>query len=149
MSSTVPTRSSRHSTPTAAGVGSGPKERRLRYRVSVYALSQVGVPNSDVAIQKAWRFLIETQTENGSWIVNGTKTATKDKPHPFSSFWGSTWALLGLSHSLPPTKPNKARPFLAGHDAPALGRLAPETPDGSWDGEQSVEREPPQVRLRD
>jgi hypothetical protein len=69
--------------------------------VSVYALSQVGVPNSDAAIQKAWRFLIETQTENGSWIVNGTKNATKDKPHPFSSFWGSTWALLGLSHSLP------------------------------------------------
>jgi hypothetical protein len=76
--------------------------------VSVYALSQVGEPSSDAAIQKAWRFLIETQTDNGSWIVNGTKKGTKDKPHPFSSFWGSTWALLGLSHSLPPTKPNES-----------------------------------------
>ena len=69
--------------------------------VSVYALSQVGIPNSHPAIQKAWRFLIETQTGDGSWIVNGTKNGTKDKPHPFSSFWGSTWALLGLCHSLP------------------------------------------------
>ena len=69
--------------------------------LSLYALSQVGVPSSDPAIQQAWRFLIETQTDNGSWIVHGTKTATKDKPHPFSSFWGTTWALLGLSHSLP------------------------------------------------
>ncbi len=82
--------------------------------VSVYALSQVGVPNSDVAIQKAWRFLIETQTENGSWIVNGTKKGTRDKPHPFSSFWGSTWALLGLSHSLPPAKPNENRALPGG-----------------------------------
>jgi hypothetical protein len=81
---------------------------------SVYALSQVGVPNSDVAIQKAWRFLIETQTENGSWIVNGTKKGTKDKPHPFSSFWGSTWALLGLSHSLPPANPNENRALPGG-----------------------------------
>jgi squalene cyclase len=69
--------------------------------VSVYALSQVGVPNSHPAIEKAWRFLIETQCDDGSWIVNGTKNSTKSKPHPFSSFWGSTWALLGLSHSLP------------------------------------------------
>jgi len=69
--------------------------------LSLYALSQVGTPRSHPAIQQAWKFLIETQTENGSWIVNGTKTGTKDKPHPFSSFWGSSWALLGLSHSLP------------------------------------------------
>jgi hypothetical protein len=69
--------------------------------LSLYALSQVGVPSSHPAMQQAWRFLIETQADNGSWTVNGTKVATKDKPHPFSSFWGSTWALLGLSHTLP------------------------------------------------
>jgi hypothetical protein len=73
--------------------------------VSLYALSQVGVPNSDPAIQNAWRFLVETQNDDGSWIVNGTKNGTKDKPHPFSSFWGSTWALLGLCHSLPVQNP--------------------------------------------
>lgn len=72
--------------------------------LSLYALAQIGVPNTHPAIQQGWKFLIETQADNGSWIVNGTKTATKDKPHPFSSFWGSTWALLGLSHSLPETK---------------------------------------------
>ena len=48
--------------------------------VSVYALSQVGVPSSHPAIQKAWKFLIETQTDDGSWIVNGTKTAPRTSP---------------------------------------------------------------------
>jgi regulation of enolase protein 1 (concanavalin A-like superfamily) len=71
--------------------------------LALYALAEGGVPNSHPAIERAWRFLIETQTDTGSWIVNGTKTATKDKPHPFSSFWGTTWALLGLSKSLPDT----------------------------------------------
>ncbi|HXT58501.1 MAG TPA: hypothetical protein VN699_07695 [Pirellulales bacterium] len=69
--------------------------------LSLYALSRSGTPNSHPAIERAWTFLIETQTNGGSWVVHGTKTATKDKPHPFSSFWGSSWALLGLSHSLP------------------------------------------------
>lgn len=69
--------------------------------LSLYALSRTGTPHTHPAIERAWRFLIETQTDNGSWIVNGTKIATKDKPHPFSGFWGTTWALLGLSHSLP------------------------------------------------
>lgn len=68
--------------------------------IALYALTQIGIPNSHPAILNSWKFLIETQTDAGSWIVNGTKTATKDKPHPFSGFWGSTWALLGLSHSL-------------------------------------------------
>jgi regulation of enolase protein 1 (concanavalin A-like superfamily) len=69
--------------------------------ISIYALCEVGAPHSHPAIRKAWRFLIETQTDEGSWVVNGTKKSTKDKPHPFTGFWGSTWALLGLSHSLP------------------------------------------------
>jgi Squalene-hopene cyclase C-terminal domain len=69
--------------------------------VSLYALSNVGLTHSHPAIQKAWKFLAETQTDDGSWIVNGTKTGTKGKPHALSSFWGATWALLGLSHSLP------------------------------------------------
>lgn len=68
--------------------------------LSLYALHYAGVPSSDPAIQRAWTFLIETQTDAGSWIVNGTKTAKKDAPHPFSTFWGSTWAVIGLSHTL-------------------------------------------------
>jgi hypothetical protein len=87
--------------------------------LSLYALSQVGVPSSHPAIEGAWRFLIETQTEDGSWTVHGTKTATKDKPHPFSSFWGSTWALLGLSHSLPPEPATTAALLPASTASPA------------------------------
>lgn len=77
------------------------KSDALGTGVSLYALGHAGVASTDPAIERAWKFLIETQTEGGSWVVNGTKTATKDKPHPFSGFWGSTWAVLGLSHTLP------------------------------------------------
>lgn len=69
--------------------------------LSLYALSEVGVPSSHPAVERAWRFLVETQAADGSWIVHGTKTATKDQPHPLSSFWGTTWGVLGLCHSLP------------------------------------------------
>ncbi len=69
--------------------------------LALYALAEAGVPCSHSAIERAWKFLIETQTDGGAWVVNGTKTATKDSPHPFSGFWGSTWALMGLSKSLP------------------------------------------------
>jgi squalene-hopene/tetraprenyl-beta-curcumene cyclase len=68
--------------------------------LAIYALSEGGVPASHPAIQQAWKFLIETQTDAGSWVVHGTKMDTKDAPHPFSGFWGSTWALLGLARSL-------------------------------------------------
>jgi squalene-hopene/tetraprenyl-beta-curcumene cyclase len=69
--------------------------------VAIYALAEAGVPSTNPAIERAWKFLIETQTDEGKWIVNGTKTANKDKPHPMSSFWGTTWALLGLSKTIP------------------------------------------------
>lgn len=69
--------------------------------LALYALAESGVPSSHPAIEKAWKFLIETQTDAGSWIVNGTKTANKDKPHAMSGFWGSTWALMGLTKTLP------------------------------------------------
>jgi hypothetical protein len=82
--------------------------------VSVYALSHVGLPHSHPAIQKAWKFLTETQTDNGSWVVNGTKNGTKGRPHPLSSFWGSTWAVLGLSHSLPAHGMDRSQSHAAG-----------------------------------
>jgi squalene-hopene/tetraprenyl-beta-curcumene cyclase len=68
--------------------------------VSLYALSNVGLTHTHSAIQKGWKFLSETQKDDGSWVVHGTKKGTKGKPHPLSSFWGSAWAVLGLSHSL-------------------------------------------------
>jgi hypothetical protein len=69
--------------------------------LALYALSEAGVPSTHAAIEGAWRFLIETQADDGSWIVNGTKNSSKNKPHSMSSLWGSTWALLGLTKTLP------------------------------------------------
>jgi squalene-hopene/tetraprenyl-beta-curcumene cyclase len=82
--------------------------------VSIYALSNTGVTHAHPAIQKGWKFLADTQTADGSWIVSGTKNGTKSKPHPLSSFWGSTWAVLGLSHSLPAQTTDRAQSHPAG-----------------------------------
>jgi squalene-hopene/tetraprenyl-beta-curcumene cyclase len=78
--------------------------------VTLYALSNVGLAHTHPAIQKGWKFLADTQTDDGSWVVNGTKKGTKGKPHALSSFWGSTWAVLGLSHSLPPRSTDGGHP---------------------------------------
>lgn len=69
--------------------------------IALYALSLSGTLSTDPVIHRAWKYLVETQTESGSWPVNGTKTDKKDRPHSMSTFWGTTWALLGLSHTMP------------------------------------------------
>ncbi len=78
--------------------------------LALYALAEGGIPSSHPASERAWKFLIEMQTDAGSWIVHGTKTANKDKPHAMSSFGGSTWALIGLSQSPPLRSSRNATP---------------------------------------
>jgi squalene-hopene/tetraprenyl-beta-curcumene cyclase len=67
---------------------------------TLYALSVLGVPNTDPAVRRAWKFLLDTQGENGSWQVKGTKENAKTKVQPTSSYWGTAWAAIGLSRSL-------------------------------------------------
>ena len=61
---------------------------------------------------EAWKFLIETQTDNGSWIVNGTK----DAPRKAASLQRLLGLNLGLARSVP------VAPRL-GHGRRAVGRL--------------------------
>ncbi len=70
--------------------------------MALYALSQA--PSNEkvaTAISRAQQLLVKTQSEDGSWQVNGTKTNKRDTPIETSIYWGASWAVLGLSETLP------------------------------------------------
>ena len=67
--------------------------------MALYALKKSS-PDTDQAIDKAIQFLLKTQSENGSWKVNGTKEKRKTKVPETSTYWGTTWAAIALAAAL-------------------------------------------------
>ncbi len=66
---------------------------------AIYALAKVG--NSiEEPLKRGQRFLIETQTSDGSWKVPGTKRSAKNKPVETANYWGTCWAAIGLLETL-------------------------------------------------
>ncbi len=64
---------------------------------SLYALRQIGVRNRDPMIMRAQKFLLGTQQDDGSWKVASQGPGTVIG----WSYWGTTWAVIGLSGSMP------------------------------------------------
>ena len=64
---------------------------------ALVALRTAGVTAKDPAIAKAWRYLIRSQKEDGSWFV----VSRAYQAPPFSSYMGTAWATLGLVRTLP------------------------------------------------
>ncbi len=71
--------------------------------MALYALvkSTEATPQRDDAVQSAISFLIETQRDDGSWAVKGTKEKKKGKVEETAVYWGTTWAAIGLLETLP------------------------------------------------
>lgn len=70
--------------------------------MALFALSKAKSPNQvSEAIVKAREFLVATQNTDGSWSVNGTKFNKRHTPIETSIYWGTAWALLGLSEAMP------------------------------------------------
>jgi squalene-hopene/tetraprenyl-beta-curcumene cyclase len=69
--------------------------------MSVYALLQTGLEPEDAVIRRAQQFLIDSQRDDGSWPVHGTKAKKKHRVEETAVYWGATWAVLGLVESLP------------------------------------------------
>ncbi len=69
--------------------------------LALYALIRAGVARDDAAVQRAQRFLLATQREDGSWAVKGTKANKKERIEETAVYWGATWAALALIESLP------------------------------------------------
>ena len=68
--------------------------------VALYALSKVDSDEAKPAIEKAWTYLRSTQRGNGSWANPSTKKKNDDKVTGIASYWGTAWAVIGLSESL-------------------------------------------------
>lgn len=66
--------------------------------IALYALA-VSQSHAPLEIQRAHRFLADTQTDSGSWIVPGTKRSAKGKPTETANYWGTAWAVVGLLQS--------------------------------------------------
>jgi hypothetical protein len=65
--------------------------------LALYALSQSGDAAPAGAIERARGFLSKTQRENGSWLVEGKLTKNAD----MASYFGTAWAIIGISRTLP------------------------------------------------
>jgi antitoxin component of MazEF toxin-antitoxin module len=77
---------------------------------SLYALCLAGNGDEKVkaAIERACKFLVAKQEQNGSWLVPTTvfhpssgRPARDRKTDDVYTFWGTAWATLGLLHTLP------------------------------------------------
>jgi len=66
--------------------------------MALYALRSARVPVADPAIQNGTDFLVTQQADNGSWETTpGTKQKAQGKPVETSIYWGTCWAVIGLT----------------------------------------------------
>jgi squalene-hopene/tetraprenyl-beta-curcumene cyclase len=68
---------------------------------AIYALLRSGVSRDDATIQRAIKFLSQSQTDDGSWKVRGTKQNKRNQVEHTSTYWGTCWAVIGLAETLP------------------------------------------------
>lgn len=71
----------------------------------LYGVTTAGQKLSAVPLQRAIRYLLQTQKEDGSWEVpwiNFNKENKKDhrKGTKIFSYWGRGWALIGMLKAL-------------------------------------------------
>lgn len=64
--------------------------------LALYALAKDSDDEARKAESWALRFLSETQLEDGSWDVRGTKKTGRDDIVETASYWGTCWAVIGL-----------------------------------------------------
>ena len=85
--------------------------------MALYALRFADVPVEHDSIRQGVQFLLNTQQDDGSWQVPGTKRQARGLPVETAGYWGTCWATIGLlsTRTMPPP---------AGESAPAA------TPDG-------------------
>lgn len=75
----------------------------------LYALSLAGVPASDPVVPRALSFLVDTQREDGSWLVVHTLKPTLKNNSEIFTYAATAWATMGMMRYLSPeAKPAEA-----------------------------------------
>lgn len=69
--------------------------------MALYALRYAGISRDDTAVVRSRDTLLRLQRDNGTWPVCGTKKKKKDRVEETATYWGTTWAVLGLLATLP------------------------------------------------
>ncbi len=64
--------------------------------LALYALAKSGLASKHESRQRAVAFLKSTQTPGGSWAVPSTRARDKNKVNKTATYWGTTWAVIGL-----------------------------------------------------
>jgi squalene-hopene/tetraprenyl-beta-curcumene cyclase len=67
---------------------------------ALYALSQVSSRHGRQAVERAQRFLVRTQKDDGSWHAPSTLKKPHDGPSVVADDWGTAWALIGLTRTI-------------------------------------------------
>jgi len=64
------------------------------------ALWALGRDGADPAVQRAWKFLLATQSPDGSWPVPQEAINTRARKLNVYTFWGTAWATIGMLQTL-------------------------------------------------
>ena len=67
---------------------------------AVYSLVATGLSAQDERVARAIEWLCETQRDDGSWAVRGTKANKKDNVEETAVYWGTCWAVIALLETL-------------------------------------------------
>lgn len=78
--------------------------------IALYALRSAGVSRDDPAVVRGRDALLQLQRDDGTWPVGGTKAKKKDRVEETATYWGTTWAVLGLLATLPDPTDEDASP---------------------------------------
>jgi hypothetical protein len=70
---------------------------------ALVALASAGKTVRDPTVERAWRYLLESQKKDGSWLVK-TRQVRNGKPQPntrAASYMGTAWASIGWMRTFP------------------------------------------------
>lgn len=68
--------------------------------MALYALQYVNSEKTLETRTRAIEFLTRTQRTDGTWPVKGTKRKKREKVEETSTYWGTAWAIIGLTSGL-------------------------------------------------
>jgi hypothetical protein len=68
---------------------------------ALWALGRIGRDGADPAVGRAWKFLLTTQSPDGSWPVPQEAINTRPRKLNVYNYWGTAWSAIGVLQTLP------------------------------------------------